>query len=93
MVVETTMYIYVRKCIASASVCNRKLPFKMLASSSGTNAVLCTDLSGKESHRRGRMVTSESLGGALISTVAQNARDVGSIPTLYTIFPIFFTGL
>ena len=29
-----------------------------------------------------RMVTSRSLGDIMVSTVAQNARDVGSIPAL-----------
>ena len=59
-----------------------------------TNVVVCTDLSGKEPHRQvgmDSMVTWEGLGGEIISTLAQNARDVGSIPTLGIIFPIFIT--
>ena len=38
-----------------------------------------------------RMVTSESLGGVRFRTLAWNARDVGSIPALGAIFPIFMT--
>ena len=37
------------------------------------------------------MVTSGSLGDVMVSTLALNARDVCSIPTLGTIFPIFVT--
>ena len=37
------------------------------------------------------MVISGSLGGVLLSTLAWNARDVGSIPGLGTVFPIFIT--
>ena len=29
------------------------------------------------------------LGGVMVSTLVWNARDVGSIPTLGTIFPLF----
>ena len=56
------------------------------------SVVGCTDLSGKELHRQvgmGKMVTSVSLGGIMVSTLAWNARDVGSI--LGTVFPIFIT--
>ena len=56
--------------------------------------VICTDLSGKELHRQlgvGIVVTSESICGVVISTLAWNVRDVGSIPTLSMIFPIFIT--
>ena len=35
------------------------------------------------------LVTSGSLGGVLVGTLAHNARDVGSTPALCTIFPIF----
>ena len=38
-----------------------------------------------------RMVTSGSLRGVVVSTLTQNARDVGSIPVLGIIFPIFVT--
>ena len=37
------------------------------------------------------MVTSGSLYGVMVSTLAQNARDVDLIPTLGAIFPIFIT--
>ena len=56
--------------------------------------VVCTNLSGKEPHRQagiGKVVTSGSLGDVMVSTLAQNARGVGSIPALGTIFPIFIT--
>ena len=49
-----------------------------------------TDLLGKEPHGQvgmGSMVRSGSLGGVNVATLAQNARDVGSIPALGTIFP------
>ena len=39
----------------------------------------------------GTVVTSGSLGGVMVRMLAQNARDVGSIPTLGAIFPIFIT--
>ena len=35
----------------------------------------------------GRVVTLGTLGGEIISTLARNARDVGSIPILGAIFP------
>ena len=38
-----------------------------------------------------KVVTSASLVGELISTLAWNARDVGSTPTLGTIYPILIT--
>ena len=46
------------------------------------SVIVCTDLSGKESPRQvgvGTEVTSGSLGGVMVSTLAGNARDVGSI--------------
>ena len=36
------------------------------------------------------MVTSESLGGVIVGTLARNVRAVGSIPALGTLFPISF---
>ena len=39
------------------------------------------------------MVTPRSLGGVMISTLGQNVRDVGLIPALGTIFPIFITAM
>ena len=56
--------------------------------------VICTDLSGKEPHRQVSMssvVTSVSLSREIVSTLAWNASDVGSIQTLATIFPISIT--
>ena len=53
------------------------------------SVVGCTDPSGKELHRQvgmGIVVTSGSLHGVMVSTLTQSARDVGSIPTLGTIF-------
>ena len=56
---------------------------------------MCADLSGKKLHRQvgvGRMVTSGSLGCIMVSTLPQECRrDVGSIPALGTVFPIFIT--
>ena len=52
------------------------------------SVVVCTDLSGKEPYREvgvGSMVTSGSLGGVMVNTLAWNARNVG------TMFPIFTT--
>ena len=37
------------------------------------------------------MVTPGSLGGVIVSTLARNARDVGLIPALGIILPIFIT--
>ena len=57
-------------------------------------AVVCTYLSGKVPYRQVgvvRGVRYGSTGGVMVSTLAQNARDVGSIPTQHTIFPIFNT--
>ena len=39
------------------------------------------------------MVISGSLGGEMVSTLAWNARDVCSIPTVGTIFPMFITSM
>ena len=52
--------------------------------------VVCTDISGKELNRQvgvDRTVISRSLGGGMVS----NAKDVGSIPILGTIFPTYIT--
>ena len=60
----------------------------------GASVAVCSDLPGKEPHRQvgvGSMVTSGSLGSLMVSTLAQNARGVGSIPTLGPIFHIFIT--
>ena len=35
------------------------------------------------------VMTTGSLGGVMVSTLVQNAIDVGSIPTLGAVFPIF----
>ena len=46
----------------------------------------------KELHRHlgvGRIVTSGNQGGVMVSTLARNARDVGSIPALGTIISHF----
>ena len=56
--------------------------------------VVYTDLSGKKLHRQvcvGTVVTSGSLSSVIVSTPDQNAREVGAIPTLGAIFPIFIT--
>ena len=53
-------------------------------------AVVCTDLSGKEPHRQvgmGIVVISGSLHGVMFGTLAQNAEDMGLVPTLGTVFP------
>ena len=62
---------------------------KRLRIPGATSVVDCTHFPGKELHRHvgmDRMVTSGSLDGGMVSTVAQNARDVGSIPILCAIF-------
>ena len=54
--------------------------------------VVRTDLSGKESHRQGgvgKVVTLGNLGGIMVTTLAWNARGVGSIPAPSEILPIF----
>ena len=56
--------------------------------------VVCTDLSGFELHRQvgvGIMLTSGMPRWSNASTLARNARFVGSIPILGIIFPIFIT--
>ena len=56
--------------------------------------VVYTYLSGKQLHRQtctGRVVTSGTVGGELVNTLAQNVRDVALIPALGTIFSIFIT--
>ena len=62
--------------------------------SSNTCVVVCTDLWSKELHRQvgvGIVVTSGSLHGVMVSTLARTAKGVCSIPFLGTIFPIFIT--
>ena len=57
--------------------------YVMTYNSCGTSVVVCTDLFDKELHRLeevGRVVTSGSIGDVMVSKLAQNARDVGSIP-------------
>ena len=54
--------------------------------------VLCIDLSGKEPNRQvgvDRVVASGSLGDVMVSALPRNANNVGSIPVLGAIFPIF----
>ena len=67
---------------------------KKTYNSRGMSVVACTDLWGKELHRQVGM----GIGGDIRepmwcngSTLARNARDVGLIPVLSTIFPIFIT--
>ena len=55
----------------------------------GTSVVLVvvvgTDLSGCKPHRQvgiGKVVTLGSLGSVMVSALAQNAKDIGSSPTL-----------
>ena len=55
-----------------------------------TSEVFCTDLSGEVSHREvgmGSVLTSGSLCGVVVNTLAQNASDVGLNPALGAIFP------
>ena len=52
--------------------------------------MVCIDLSGKEPHiqlGKGRVVTLGSLGGVMVTILAQNTRDVGSVLDLNAIFP------
>ena len=60
-----------------------------LNSKSYNIVVVCIDLSGKEPHRQVSVVRSP--GGVMVTTLARNPRDVGSIPALGTILPIFLT--
>ena len=59
-------------------------------SSRWISVVVCTEFSGNQPHRKDvdRGVMPRSLDGVIVSTLAWNARDVGSIPVLGTIFPI-----
>ena len=57
-----------------------------------TNVVVCIYFSGKDPHRQvvvGRVVAKGNLGDVMVSTLAQNARGVGSIPDLGAICPVF----
>ena len=68
--------------------------YTILQNSKGVSVVVYTDLSGKELHRQvvmGRVVTSESLGGVMVSTLARYTRDAGLILTLGAMLPIFIT--
>ena len=59
-----------------------------------TSAVVGTDLWQRDAQRQvgmGRVMTSGSLSGVRISTLARNAKYVDSIPVLGAIFPIFIT--
>ena len=54
----------------------------------------CADLSGKEPHRqvcKAIVVKLGSLAVVIVSKLARNTRDVGSILTLSVIFPIIIT--
>ena len=56
--------------------------------------VVCTDISGMETHRQvgvGKMVMLGSLCGVMVCTLARNARDTNLIPALGTVFYIFTT--
>ena len=54
--------------------------------------VVCTKLNKPHIQvGMGRVVTSGSLGSVMVSTLAQNVRDVDSIPTLGTLFLLFIT--
>ena len=58
------------------------------------SVVVCTNLSGKKPHRQvdmDKVVASRSLGGVMVSTLAWDARDLGSIPALGAMLPIFIT--
>ena len=58
--------------------------------------VVCIDFTGEELHRHvgvDTVITSRSLGGVMIITLARNARDVRSILALGTIFSIFITSM
>ena len=58
------------------------------------SVVVFTELLDNEPYRQVgvcRQMTSENLGGVMVSTLAWNARGVGSVPTLGAIFPNFLT--
>ena len=77
-----------RQCHSNWLFC---LLFYFLATST---VVVSTDLSRKEPKRRAgvcRVVTSEIIDDVMVSTLTLNTRDVGSIPALDVIFPIFIT--
>ena len=78
------------------SHCNKQVVdiARMQNSNKYTHVVVRTDLSSKELHRQAgvyMMVISRSLDGVMVSTLARNARDVGSIHSLGTMFLIFIT--
>ena len=85
MVVEPTLYMYMHVIVSVKKTYNFR----------GMSVVVCTDVSGKEPHRQVGMGTVDlppgSLDGVMVSTLAQNARGVDSIPALATIFPILNT--
>ena len=54
------------------------------------HGVVCTDISGKKAYI-GRMVISASLHVIVVSTLIWSSRDLGLIPALGAIFPIFVT--
>ena len=83
--------LYVCEMTASTYVI---VSIKKTYNSRETNVVVCTYLSGKELHRQvyvDIVVTSGSLHGVMVRTLAWNDRDVSSVSSLGTIFPIFIT--
>ena len=93
MVVEPTLcngYVIVSiKLYIIVSIKRLRILVQMVG---GTSVVDFTNVSGKKPHRQvgvGILVISRSLGGEMVITL--HARDVGSIPILGTIFPIFIT--
>ena len=78
--------VYVRQLTMYIIVSIKRLRIR-----SGMILVVCTDREGKEPHKQvgmGRVMTAWSLGGVMVSTKAQNARDLGSNFLLGTIFLI-----
>ena len=59
--------------------------------SRGLNVVIFTDLSGNESCRQVGMTRLMILGCVMVSTLAWNARGVGSNPAPRSIFTLFIT--
>ena len=84
---------YLCQCLCmSLPLCNCK--HSNTYNSKGTSIAVGIDLSGKEPHRQvgvGRLVASGSLGGVMVSPLSRNARDVGLISAIGTIFFIFIT--
>ena len=91
---QVVRYMVVEPTLCTAIGCMYVIVSIKRHNSRRMSVVVYTDLSGKDLHRQvgaGGAVTSRSLGGVMVSTLACNAKDVGSNPTLSALFPNFIT--